>query len=162
MKTMREAAASNWRAAAWWLERLDPLVFTQGPPTAIGKREGNKFVADLTDIIDKVVTNPLERRQFENLLTAALPPALRRAWDKRQSRRFLQRTMKNLDERKAKRADPFLTPKQRREDAAFRRELNRILEASKMPLDPLTPPSTTPNTNGNRASTPTDPLAPRS
>ncbi len=116
-------------ASSSWLERLDPLDYPQWPLTTIGKREGARFVADLTEILDAVVSCKVGRKQFENLLTAAMPPALRRAWNHRQSRRYLKQAMKYVDKRDRFK-DPFLSPKQRRQDAEFRREVTRVMNAA--------------------------------
>jgi hypothetical protein len=94
LRTMQEAARTNWRAAAWWLERIDPEKFAPPEPATFGRREANRFVADLLTIIDQVVTNHRQREQFCELISAALPGIMRRAWEYRLSHRQLDDAMK--------------------------------------------------------------------
>jgi len=97
LRTMQQAAANNWRAAAWWLERLAPDTFAQSAAAVLGRREANKFVADLIAIIDQAVSNPVERARLEELLSAAMPAVMRRAWNYRQSTRKLDQAMGYFD-----------------------------------------------------------------
>jgi len=90
---MQQAAASNWRAAAWWLERLAPETFAQPAEAVLGRREANRFVDDLIASIDEAVSNPAERERMHELLSAAMPSAMRRAWNYRQSKRKLGQAM---------------------------------------------------------------------
>jgi hypothetical protein len=141
IKTMREAAATNWRAAAWWLERLDPIISAQASSTALGKREGNKLVRDLLDIIDHVVSSPRERQRLEELLSAAMPNTMRRAWDHCQSRRRLNQAMKCLN----KRPEPFGDVVWSNEGQEFEEQqqyLDRLMESIRSELD-------LPTSNGN-------------
>ena len=98
LRTMQQAAATNWRAAAWWLERLAPKSFAQSADVKLGQREANKFVADLIQIIDRAVASPVERARLTELLSVAMPTAMRRAWDYRQSRRQLRHALKHLND----------------------------------------------------------------
>lgn len=115
LRTLQQAARENWRAAAWWLQRLDPESF--GKRNGLGKREANKFVGDLIAIIDRVVASPIERRQMEELLTAAMPGLMRRAWEYHQTRRRLKEGMEALERRRFAAADgpleEFLAPEGR-------------------------------------------------
>jgi hypothetical protein len=61
--------------------------------------------------------------------------------------------MNKLDKRSDSPANPFLTPQQRREDAEFRRQLNRAYEASKLPPEQPTPQGVTPAANGKSPET---------
>jgi hypothetical protein len=99
LRMMQQAATTNWRAAAWWLERLAPETFAQPVEAALGRREANKFVADLIAIIDQAVASPVERERLTELLSAAMPSAMRRAWNYRQSRRKLDQAMAYFDGR---------------------------------------------------------------
>jgi hypothetical protein len=101
LRTMQQAATTNWRAAAWWLERLAPESFAQPAAAVLGRREANKFVADLIEIIDRVVSHPLQREQLHELLSAAMPAAMSRAWNHRQSSRKLQQAIDFFDGRRS-------------------------------------------------------------
>jgi hypothetical protein len=144
LRTMHEAAATNWRAAAWWLERLAPEAFAQPAAAVLGQREANKFAADLIEIIERVVSNPLERERLYELVTATLPAAMRRTWDHRQSRRKLERAMVYFDGKPTTAADGdppnwSSTPEPRPETpiervlATFNEQLRQAAQAAKRP-----------------------------
>ena len=100
MKVLRDAAASgNWRAAAWWMQRVESGSGGRHSANVFGKREANRFVGDLIEILDRVVIHPLERRQLDELLTVAMPAVMRRSWEHRQTRRRLHEAMEALDHR---------------------------------------------------------------
>jgi hypothetical protein len=88
LKVLHDSAVrGNWRAAMWWIKRLEGGSAPAGQLNVLGKREANRFVGDLIDILDQVVTHPLERRQLDDLLTAAMPGVMKRAWEHQQTRR---------------------------------------------------------------------------
>jgi hypothetical protein len=97
LRTMHDAAAKNWRAAAWWLERLAPDEFAHPGGAVFGQREANRLAADLIEIIEQTVLSPLERERLYELIGTALPAAMRRTWDHRQSIRKLDRAMDFFD-----------------------------------------------------------------
>lgn len=127
LRTMQQAATTNWRAAAWWLERLAPETFAQPVAAVLGKREANKFVADLIRIIDETVNSPVERARMTELLSAAMPSAMRRAWNYRQSRRKLEQALdyfadKDRSEAGGDPVDALLAP-----DPETERNVERVL-----------------------------------
>jgi hypothetical protein len=128
LRTMQQAAATNWRAAAWWLERLAPDTFAEPAASVVGRREANKFAADLIAIIERVVADPLEREQLYDLLTAAMPAAMRRVWDHRQSGRKLARAIDYFQDRRTAVAD----------------FLSQTSTSAASPTTPLEPPPASP------------------
>lgn len=108
----------------------------------------------MIEIIERVVTSPVERKRLEGLLATAMPTAMRRAWDQRQSRRGLEEAMKKLDGRSDPFGDPLASPKQRRENLAFQRELDQIRDMLTLPPDdPAAPRQTASRDQGPPAAT---------
>ncbi len=160
LRTMQQAAATNWRAAAWWLERLAPNTFAQPAGAVLGQREANKFAADLIEIVERVVSDPFERERLHELLSAALPAAMRRTWDSRQSRRKLRQAMNYFDGKPTGAADgdrpdrsstPELPlgpePRHDRVSTSLSDHLRRAVDAAKRPPPTASAQSATADVN---------------
>jgi hypothetical protein len=100
LQTLRQAAKTNWRAALCWMERLDPQRFARPDASVVTKRESNQFVADLVESIERAISDPRERSNLFELLSAAMPAAMRRRWDGHGSRRNLKQAMRDFDKKR--------------------------------------------------------------
>jgi hypothetical protein len=99
LETLRRAARADWRAALCWMERLDPQRFARPDASVVTQRESNQFVVNLVESIEHAVSNPRERVQLFELLSAVMPAAMRRRWQGRRVRGKLQET-KMAEERR--------------------------------------------------------------
>jgi hypothetical protein len=120
LQTLRQAAQTDWRAALRWMERLDPERFARPNATVVTQREANQFVSDLVESIERVISNDNERTGLFELLSAAMPAAMRRRWDGRRMRRNIEQVRRVCDLRKweeneRKRAKSEERDKRRRE-----------------------------------------------
>lgn len=97
LDTLRRAANHNWRAALCYIEHLEPRRSARGSANIITQREANRFAVDLFEFIDRGVSNPVERHDLFELITAALPAAMRRRWGALAQRRRLAQAIKALD-----------------------------------------------------------------
>jgi hypothetical protein len=95
------------------MERLDPQRFAKHNPKTITQREANQFAADLAESIERAVSDPNERKDLFELLSAAMPPAMRRRWDGKERRRVLADVIHDLDV--ARRAAQAQKAKRRRD-----------------------------------------------
>jgi IS30 family transposase len=93
LDTLRRAANSNWRAALCFMERLETLQLVGRNAKIITQREANHFAVDLVESIQRAVSNPSERNDLFNLLSAAMPVAMRRRWNGQARRRGLAEAM---------------------------------------------------------------------
>ncbi len=100
LQTLRLATRTNWRAALHWLERIDPQHFARPDASIVTKREANQFVADLVESIERAVSDSRERTSLFELLSAAMPAAMRRRWDSHGSRRNLRQAMREFEKKK--------------------------------------------------------------
>jgi hypothetical protein len=105
LQTLHQAAKANWRAALTWMERIDPDRFARPEADIITKREANQFVRDLIQSIDETISNPRERKRLFDLLTPAMPPAMRRRWSGPATRRAIDHMKQDLEA--AERKDRF-------------------------------------------------------
>jgi hypothetical protein len=99
LKTLRKAAATNWRAALVWMERLEPGRFADPTEALVTKREANRFVDDLVASIEEAVTNPRQRHDLLDLLGPAMPPAMRRRWESEAMGRAMEQVKEDVEER---------------------------------------------------------------
>jgi hypothetical protein len=97
LQTLRQAAKDDWRAALSWMERIDPDRFTRPDASIITKREANQFAVDLVAAIEKAVSDPQVRRTLFELLTPAIPGAMRRRWSGTAMRRAVEQMNVELD-----------------------------------------------------------------
>ena len=115
LQTLHQAAKANWRAALSWMERIDPDRFARPDAAIVTKREANQLVADLIDAIERAISSPQERKNLFDLLTPAMPAAMRRRWNGPAMRRALERATQVFDNREAERERKELTEKSQRD-----------------------------------------------
>jgi hypothetical protein len=101
LETLRQAAKNNWRAALCWMERIDPDRFARPNASVVTKREANQFVADLIESIERVVSNPQERKNLFDLLAPAMPTAMRRRWNGPAMRRALEQMKSDFAQKRS-------------------------------------------------------------
>lgn len=102
LETLKRAAKDDWRAALRWMERIDPVRFARPNASAITQREANRFIDDLVESIERLVSNDRERRDLFKLLSAAMPAAMRKRWNGYRSRRNIKRVKHASDLRRLK------------------------------------------------------------
>jgi hypothetical protein len=100
LQTLRQAAKTNWRAALCWMERLDPQRFARPDASVVTQRESNQFVGNLVEAIEETVSNPRERGDLFDLLSAVIPAAMRRRWEGRRLRGKIEQTKMAEDQRR--------------------------------------------------------------
>jgi len=100
LQTLQQAAKADWRAALCWMERLDPNRFARPDASVVTKREANQLVSDLIAAIERAVCDPQQRADLYELLSAAMPVAMRRRWDGRGARRNLEQAMRDFDKKR--------------------------------------------------------------
>jgi hypothetical protein len=99
LETLREAAKTNWRAALAWIERLEPDRYAGRRSPAVTKRDVTKYVSTLIDAIDRIVTNAWEREYLFDILSAAMPAAIRQCWEGVGPRRGLEQLVRDCGNR---------------------------------------------------------------
>ena len=93
LQAMRQAVQTNWRAAAWMLERSDPDQFGRRYRNSLGQKELRALARDLMAIFDEVVEDPLLREQVAERVQATINYAMRHAWDTQRSGNALRQAM---------------------------------------------------------------------
>jgi hypothetical protein len=101
LETLHQAAKTNWRASVVWMQRIDPDRFARPNAAVVTQREANQFIADLLETIGRAVSSPQERKAFVELLTPAMPTAMRRRWNGRAMRHAVEQATHAFDSRKA-------------------------------------------------------------
>ncbi len=109
LQAMRQAVQTNWRAAAWMLERSDPDQFGRQHRNTLGAKELRALARDLMAIFDDVVENPILREQVTHRVDATINYAMRHAWDKRRSGNTLRQAMDYFTQKETP-CDPWDAP----------------------------------------------------
>ena len=94
LQAMRQAAQTNWRAAAWMLERSDPEQFGRRQRNAFGAKELRMLADDLMRIFSKAISDPFLHEEVTEQVRATINYAMRHAWDTRRSGSPLNQAMK--------------------------------------------------------------------
>ena len=93
LQAMRQAVQTNWRAAAWMLERSDPEQFGRRYRNAFGAKELRALARDLMAIFDTEIDNPIQRERVSERVQATINYAMRHAWDTQRSGNALRQAM---------------------------------------------------------------------
>lgn len=101
LQSLRAAANSHWRAAAWMLERIDPEKFGQRRVNHFGSKELRALRRDLLAIVRDEIDHPGIRERMEKRFRATLDYAMRHAWDSTRSGGKLNQAMKYFKKKDA-------------------------------------------------------------
>ncbi|NOZ40790.1 MAG: hypothetical protein GXP24_11265 [Planctomycetes bacterium] len=93
LQAMRQAVQTNWRAAAWMLERSDPEQFGRRYRNSLGAKELRALARDLMAIFDDEIDHPLQRERVAERVQATINYAMRHAWDTQRSGNSLRQAM---------------------------------------------------------------------
>lgn len=93
LQAMRQSLQTNWRAAAWLLERTDPEQYGRKYRHAFGRRELNALARDLIAIVKDEVDHPIQRERAIERMQATINYAMRHAWDGQRSGKALRQAM---------------------------------------------------------------------
>lgn len=94
LRTMQQAAATNWRAAAWMLERAYPHRFARRNPAAFGAREARRLLRDVLRIVRSEVIDPFQLERIEKRIRATFEYTIRAACDTERTTSHLHDAMK--------------------------------------------------------------------
>ncbi len=97
LEAMRQAAQSNWRAAAWMLERSDPEQFGRNLRKTFGLKELRALARDLMTIFDEEIDHPIQRERVAERVHATINYAMCHAWDTQRTGKALQKAMEYFD-----------------------------------------------------------------
>src|SRR4051812_45778916 len=71
LRAMQHAAANDWRAAAWLLERAFPDRFARPEHGAFGAREARRLMNEVLSVISSELFDPLKSSQIEKRVRGA-------------------------------------------------------------------------------------------
>lgn len=106
LQSMRQAAQSHWRAAAWMLERSNPEQFGRNKTNSFGAKELRALRRDLLAIFDDEIDHPLLRERIAKRVRATVDYAMRHAWDTQRTGGQLRKAMEFFANKEAE-EDPF-------------------------------------------------------
>lgn len=93
LQSMRQAAQTNWRAAAWMLERSDPEQYGRNFRNKFGLKELRALARDLMTIFDEEIDHPVQRDRVSKRVQATINYAMSHAWDTQRTGKPLQKAM---------------------------------------------------------------------
>jgi hypothetical protein len=105
LRAIQHAAATHWRAAAWWLDRTRP-EFADRNPNYLSRNRVRSLLQNLLDVVDKESLAPSTRERLRWHILAAINGTARKAQDSRQGRRELREAIEHYAT-KDRPADPF-------------------------------------------------------
>src|SRR3954462_9969607 len=65
LRAMQHAASSDWRAAAWLLERAFPDRFARPEPGAFGARQARRLMDEVLGVVNSELLDPIKSAQIE-------------------------------------------------------------------------------------------------
>lgn len=107
LQAMRQAVQTNWRAAAWMLERSDPEQFGRRYRNSLGQKELRALARDLMAIFDDEINHPLQRERVSERVEATINYAMRHAWDSQRSGKSLRQAMEFFANKEPTNNDPW-------------------------------------------------------
>ena len=70
LNAIRQSARTNWRAAAWYLERVHPLRYARRNPALVKPAEIQEFLDGFAEIIIREVRSPRAQQRIFKRLSA--------------------------------------------------------------------------------------------
>lgn len=70
LNAIRQSARTNWRAAAWYLERVHPQRYARRNPALVKPAEIQEFLDGVSEIIIREVRSPRAQQRIFKHLTA--------------------------------------------------------------------------------------------
>ncbi len=98
LRTLRKAAASNWRAAAWLLERINPDRFAKHDAKTVRLDELDRIVCHLIEMIAGEIEDPDTRSRVYQRLLSATQKIEKESNDLDRPRRDPKRAQQMLDQ----------------------------------------------------------------
>jgi hypothetical protein len=92
LRAIRKAAATHWRAAAWWLERTESDFARRGPDSISAKRV-RAMLQHLLDVVSKEMLAPSIRARLRWHILAAMNGPAQQSQTTRKSRRELRQAI---------------------------------------------------------------------
>jgi len=97
LNAIRKAAATNWRAAAWLLERTNPEQFAKQDAKMLKLEEVNEVVNQLVETIAQEIDDPATRGRVYRRLLAEAHSSMRETFAAERPRRDPKRARKMLE-----------------------------------------------------------------
>ena len=101
LETMRDAAARDWRAAAWLLERCDPQRFGRQPKGSSGNALARRLGNELIRMVRVDVADPFFRDQLTAQISATIERTTGQTLDVTPTKSELQASMEYFDRKGA-------------------------------------------------------------
>jgi hypothetical protein len=95
LRAIRKAAATHWRAAAWWLERTQS-DFARRDPDSISIRRMRALFQNLLEVVDKERLAPSIRERLRWHILAAMNGTAHKSQSGRQSHRELREAIEHF------------------------------------------------------------------
>jgi hypothetical protein len=104
---LQHALHTNWRVAAWLLERLFPERFARRPQTtAFGKRQARQLLNEVLRIVDAAVIDPSQRDRLDGRIRATFEYFTHVYCERKRSKAALRQAVE-LFEKKGEHCDPW-------------------------------------------------------
>ncbi len=97
LRSLRKAAASNWRAAAWLLERTNPDRFAKHDAKTVRVDELDGIICRFVEMISEEIEDPQARGRAYRRMLAATQDIARESRDLERPRRDPKRARKMLE-----------------------------------------------------------------
>jgi hypothetical protein len=93
LRTMQQAVAKHWRAAAWFLERAYPERFARRNPAGYSAPQARKLLNQVIDIIRAEINEPHRQACIVKRLRPVFEDSIRRACDSHRTSRELRQAL---------------------------------------------------------------------
>ena len=107
LRSMQQAVATHWRAAAWMLERAYPDRFARRDPAAFAPKQARRLLGEVLSIISSEVPDVFQYERIEKRLRPTFEYIIRDACDGRRTSRGLRRAMRFFEQKERHNNDPF-------------------------------------------------------
>ncbi len=107
LRSMQQAVATHWRAAAWMLELAYPDRFARRDPAAFAPKQARRLLGEVLSIISSEVPDVFQYERIEKRLRPTFEYIIRDACDSRRTSRNLRRAMQFFEQKERHNNDPF-------------------------------------------------------